>query len=249
MMLQQIRRCEDAWREMSSEKRRFSDNLERWHHHTLPDRYDCNAFIPNGKLTAEDIQLAENYQKEQGLDFLQFFCRQPLDKALMEHFSLEETIVLTMALQNGELSQWKKNPDIEIKDVQTHNIATDIIAFHVEQEKEDFGDSDYPLRQMTSDMSCAKENANYHWICAYEKGELLGICHAFCHNGCVEVDDLVVTVHARRRYIATTMFRYIAEHFEGQLYLHADADGTSRHIYEKMGFVPVDTCWEYRKTW
>ena len=167
----------------------------------------------------------------------------------MKQFALKENIVITMALQNGNPSQWKQNADIVIKDVQTDNIAADIIAFHVEQEQEEFGDNDYPLRQMASDMECVKSNPAYHWICACEKGELLGICHAFCHSGCVEVDDLVVTAKARRRNIATTMLRYIAEHFDGQCYLHADADGMSKAIYEKMGFVPVDTCWEYRKIW
>lgn len=246
-LLNKIHACENSWYAMLGEKKTFNKNMDRWHNDVVSDRYDCNAFIPHGTLTSADIEEAFTYQKERGDDFIQFFCKKPLEKALAEKYQLEENIVITMALQNAEPDSWKRNDSIVIKDVQSHDIAAEILAFHLEQEKEEFGDSDFPLRSMTQDLKATKENPNYHWIAAYLGDEVVGLCHALCHSDCVEVDDLVVASHVRKQYVATTMFCYIAEHFKGQLYLHADEDDTPKEMYAKMGFTTVDTCWEYRR--
>ncbi len=242
--LENIRRCEDYWRELFAEKLPFNDCFDRWYNPNLPDQYTTNAFFPKGAVTAE--ALAEAYAYQRDLGFLQLMCKEPLDRALAEEFQLKENIVLTMALLGGNPDQWQENKTISIADVQEQDISEDIIAFQVAQED---GESDYPLRAITQDMKAAAAYPEYHWLAAYQNGDVAAVCHALCYSGCVEIDDLVVAPAARKQYIATSLLKYIAEHFEGQLYLHADEDDTPRDLYSRLGFEVVDKCWEYRRLW
>ncbi len=242
--LEKIRRCEDRWRELFAVKKPFNDCFDRWYNEDLPDQYTTNAFFPKKTITAETLAAAYAYQRPFG--FLQIMCQKPLDKKLAEEFQLKENVVLTMALTSGEPGNWKNNNSIHIVDVQEQDIAGDIIAFQVAQED---GDSDYPLRAITQDMKAAAAYPEYHWLAAYQNGEVAAICHVLCHSGAVEIDDLVVAPSARKQYIATSMLRYIADNFEGQLYLHADEDDTPRNLYSRLGFEVVDRCWEYRRLW
>ncbi len=246
MNLEKIRRCEDHWRELFAEKRSFNANLDRWYNSNLPDQYTTNAFFPKAEISREDVERAYEYQLEQNLNFLQFMCRQPIKKEIVEEFALEENIVLTMAVEHPDYEQWKTNPNVLIKDVQSDDISKELIRFHIEQED---SNSDYPARSIRQDMDAAAKFPEYHWLAAYLQGEMVAICHALCFADCVEIDDLVVTPKARKQYIATTILRYIAEHFCGTLYLHADEDDTPKNIYKKLGFSVVDRCWEYRRTW
>ena len=98
-------------------------------------------------------------------------------------------------------------------------------------------------------MDAAATYPEYHWLAAYLHGEIAGICHVLSYAGCVEIDDLVVDESFRNQYVATTILKYAAQHFDGIKYLHADAEGTAKQLYEKLGFTQVDLCWEYRKIW
>ena len=246
MDLKQIRLCEDHWRELFAEKRSFNEHLDRWYNPKLPDQYTTNAFFPKVAVSREDVAQAYAYQLKQQPGFLQFMCREPMDQAIAEEFQLKENIVLTMAVDAPDFPQWKNNAALIIKDVQSEDIAGEIMEFHIRNEG---GESDYPARSIRQDMEAAAEYPEYHWLAAYLNEELVAICHALCFAGCVEIDDLFVAPQARGQYVATSMLRYIAEHFSGTLYLHADEDDTPRFLYKKLGFAVVDRCWEYRRTW
>ena len=45
--------------------------------------------------------------------------------------------------------------------------------------------------------------------------------------------------------MATTLLAYIVEMFDEKVYLHADAMDTPKDMYIKMGFHPIDRCYEY----
>ena len=246
MDLEKIRRCEDHWRELFAEKRPFNANLDRWHNQKLTDQYTTNAFFPKKVLCRQDVAEAYAFQQKQTPCFLQIMCRQPMDRSIMQDFALEETVVQTMAVKQPDCSLWKNNPLVIIKDVQIDDIAEELIRFSIEQECRD---SDYFVRAMRQDMDAARQFPEYHWFAAYLNGEIVGICHGLDFAGCVEIDDLVVAPQARKQYVATTLLRHIAENFSGIVYLHADEDDTPKQIYEKMGFIVVDRCWEYRRTW
>ena len=248
-LLESIRRCEDHWRELFAQKRSFNSAMVRWHNPKLTDQYTTNAFCSKTALSRQDVAQAYAYQQEQGLHFLQFMCRQPMDKSTAEAFGLKENLVLTMALLQGDPDDWKQNPDVIIRDIQEEDIAGEIIAFHLEQEMDALLESDYALRQIYQDMDAAKEHPEYHWLAAYKDGKVVAICHALCHSGCVELDDLVVAPDARKQYIATTLFAYAVQKFRGLAYLHADEDDTPKELYQRLGFVTVDRCWEYRRLW
>ncbi len=246
-LVSKIRRCEDHWRELFAKPLCFQNNMIRWHNAAMDDQYTTNAFCSEDEQTWEDVQAAYTEQLNRGLYFLQLMCRKPLRADIVEHFNLREELVLTMALQ-GTADHWRTLDDLVIKDVQQDDIAEEIVAFHLKQEAEALKKSNYAKRQIIQDINAAEKYPEYHWLAAYLEGEMVGLCHVLCYDGCVEIDDLVVDEKARNRYVATTILRYIAEHFDGVKYLHADAEGTSRHLYEKLGFTVVDRCWEYRNT-
>ena len=243
-----IRECEDHWRELFAGKLPFQEGIMRWHNENMNDQYTTNTFFTEQELQREDLQEAESYQREQELFFLQLMCRKPMKPELVQEFSLREELVLTMKLQDVS-SCWKENAKVLIKDVQKEAIEKDIISFHLRQEAEALKQSDYAKRQILQDMDAAKKHPEYHWLAAYLEDKVVGICHVLCYSDCVEIDDLVVDEAFRKQYIATTILKYAAENFEGIKYLHADAEGTAKQMYEKLGFVTVDYCWEYRKKW
>ncbi len=245
---EKIRSCEDHWRELFAQKNLFLEGVFRWHNETMNDQYTTNTFFSDRAFNYDDVQKAETYQLENNLHFLQLMCREPLASELVQAFALNEELVLTMALQ-GSSEHWKYNDSVRIKDVQYDNISDDLIAFHLKQESEALKKSDYAKRQILQDMKAAEKHPEYHWLAAYQNEKIVGICHALTYQDCVEIDDLVVDEAARNQYVATTILKYIAEHFEGIKYLHADAEGTAKQLYEKLGFVVVDHCWEYRKIW
>ena len=80
-------------------------------------------------------------------------------------------------------------------------------------------------------------------------GKVVGACYAFAKCGYVVMDSLIVNEEARKQYVATTLMKYIAEHFEEQMFLHADADDSPKDMYAKMGFEVVDSLFEYCKIW
>lgn len=246
--VQAIRCCEDRWRELFAVRQPFRDGIIRWNNKNLCDQYTTNTFFSEQELCRDDVQAAERYQKEHDLSFLQLMCRKPLKAELVQEFSLKEELVLTMQLK-GESCHWKENALVQIKDVQYDDIEQELINFHLQQEAEALKQSDYAKRQILQDMEAAKKHPEYHWLAAYLHGEIAGICHVLSCAGCVEIDDLVVDESFRNQYVATTILKYAAEHFDGIKYLHADADGTSKQLYEKLGFTQVDLCWEYRKVW
>ena len=246
-LILRIRSCEDHWRELFAVSLQFNERMVRWNNESMSDQYTTNAFCSDVELTLADVQAAYDEQQSRGLHFLQLMCRKPLSAEIAERFSLREELVLTMAY-DGCAEVWNSHPNLLIKDVQQDDIADAIIAFHLKQEAEALKKSDYAKRQILQDLAAAKKHPEYHWLAAYLDGEMVGLCHVLCHANCVEIDDLVVDEAARKQYVATTILKYIVENFEGSKYLHADAEGSSRTIYENLGFVIIDRCWEYRNT-
>ena len=246
--VREIRCCEDRWRELFALRLPFRENIVRWYNPTLEDQYTTNTFFSDTEMSREDIQAAEAYQCEKGLKFLQLMCRGPLSTEMVKEFALKEELVLTMMLEKNS-EDWKKNPMVQIKDVQYDDIEQDLIDFHLRQEAENLKESDYAKRQILQDMAAAKKFPEYHWLAAYIDNRIVGICHVLCYAGCVEIDDLVVDEEARKQYVATTLLKYAAVHFDGIKYLHADAYSSTKDIYKRLGFREIDRCWEYRKTW
>lgn len=53
----------------------------------------------------------------------------------------------------------------------------------------------------------------------------------------------------RKQYIATTLMKYVAENFDGLIYVHAAINRTPKDMYAKMGFEIVETSYEYFMEW
>ena len=140
---------------------------------------------------------------------------------------------------------WKENGEIEIRDIQTSDISSDLLD--VSSVPVPYQEAAYRNMQMV--LQCAKEDPNYHWLCAYQNGVRTGSVYALYHQGFVEMDDLWVEPEYRNRYIATTLMKYIVKTFGGTLYLHADASATPKDMYARMGFETVETVYDYYLEW
>ena len=226
-------------------KESFSVNLTRWYSDIRPDQVNNNFFEPISDICINDIQTAIDEQKRRGLNYVLIRMNQPMNQQCLENFNFEEDILLVMAMTNDQSHRWKINDAIIIRDIQSSDISADLLD--VSSVPEQY--KDVALRNMKLVLEVAETHPEYHWLCAYKDGVHVGNVYALEHKGYVEVDDLWIDENYRHQYIGTTLMRYIADHTDGILYLHADASATPKDMYAKMGFETVETIYEYYLEW
>ena len=274
-----IRKAEQSFKQQFSQKRPFSEHLEKWQDDDLYDMYDHNQFAPlvddpvnahdvkldNGKKdmlesvasqnmqtgpTDKELEQAIAYQRQLGRGFLKLDTREKLDEALTERFSLEECCTATMLLRN-------KQKNIEAwkcnPDVVIHDSASsDVLADLLQIDIETFASDygeDFIRRRDARYVKKAMETPGFHYYVAYLDRKPVGSCYACAIDGYVVMDALVVREAFRKRYVATTLMKHIASQFKEEMFLHADADDTPKEMYRKMGFETVDELYEYLKMW
>ena len=96
-----IRKAEQSFKQLFSQKRAFSEHMEKWQDDDLYDMYDHNQFVPLlDDPTGKELEQAIAYQRQLGRGFLKIDTREKLDEALIKCFSLEECCTETMLLRN-----------------------------------------------------------------------------------------------------------------------------------------------------
>lgn len=226
-------------------KERFNDKLYRWYSEVRPDHYNSNFFKPISGLTANDVQAAVDFQKKRGIHEVMFSTNTPVDPQCFSGFECVEYSAYVMAMLVDHSYLWQTNDSIEIRDIQSSDISADILD--VSEIPEHHREAAYRNMKMVLDV--AKTRPEYHWLCAYKDGKRVGNVYALEHNGFVEMDDLWVSEEYRHQRIATTLMKYIADHTDGIIYLHATANATPKDMYAKMGFEIVETVYEYYLEW
>lgn len=96
-------------------------------------------------------------------------------------------------------------------------------------------------------LEMSNKHDEFHYFGAYIGDRIAGACYVFFSDGCACIDGLVVNEDYRKKYVATTLLAYIAEHFNEMIFLHADANDTTKTMYERMGFETVESVYEYLK--
>lgn len=244
-MLEKIHSCGDYERALFGARRvPFNKAMDRWHSDLRPYQQNNNFFAAKGPLTEADIRTAVELQKSRGLNYLMLRTREPLPQELAAEFGVETEQTLVMALA-GDWEGWKENPDLEIRDIQTHDIRRELL------DVSDVPEAYQPQarQNMLLVLEVAGDHPEYHWLVGYVNGQKAGSVYCLSSCGCVEMDDLWVEEEFRNRYIATTLMKHIARTQPGILYLHADASRTPKDMYKKMGFETVETTWEYYLEW
>lgn len=226
-------------------KERFSDNLYRWYSELRPDHYNSNFFLPLGALTRRDVDAAVAFQKGRGFREVMIRTTEPAAPKLLEGYSFTEYRAYVMAMLSDRSKKWRTNGDIEIRDIQTHDIRADILDVSDVPEKH----REAVRRNMEMVLEVAKTHPEYHWLCACKDGKRTGMAYALEHQGFVEMDDLWVEEAYRNQRVATTIMKHIVENTDGIVYLHAAANGTPKDMYAKMGFEIVETVYEYYLEW
>lgn len=226
-------------------KERFSENLYRWYSEVRPDHYNSNFFAPISDLTPQDVRSAVAFQRKQGLNEVMFSTNRPVDPECMDGIACVEYSAHIMAMPVDRSHQWQTNESIEIRDIQSSDISADVLDVSDVPEKH----REAAYRDMKMVLEVAKSHPEYHWLCAYKDGKRVGTAYAVEHNGFVEMDDLWVAEDHRHQRIATTIMKYIADHTDGIIYLHATAAATPKDMYAKMGFEVVETVYEYYLEW
>lgn len=247
IILTRMRKNESAFDLLFSEEYRFSEHLYKQSDTALPDMYHHNAFITDGIPTEEELVAAENFQKENGHTFFLIKSQEPLPPAIIKQFGLEEDITDTMLLQEGYFENWKYNPSVTVKDMKDSDIANDILKTELKNYGTAYGE-DFVKRKMHRYLETSKKHDGFHYFGAYINETIAGACYAFCMANCVCIDGLIVNEEFRKQYVATTLLYYIAEHFDGIIFLHADANDRPKIMYERMGFTVVDKIYEYNYT-
>ena len=246
-----IRKAERSFKQLFSQKRVFSEHMEKWQDDDLYDMYDHNQFVPLlDDPTDKELEQAIAYQHQLGRGFLKIDTREKLDEALTERFSLEKCCTETMLLQNKQknIEAWKCNPDVIIHDSASSDVLADLLQIDIETFASDYGE-DFIRRRDARYVKKAMETQGFHYYVAYLDGKVAGSCYAYAIDGYVVMDALVVREAFRKRYVATTLMKHIASQFKEEMFLHADADDTPKEMYRKMGFETVDELYEYLKMW
>lgn len=246
-----VRKAEQSFKQLFSQKRAFSEHLEKWQDDDLYDMYDHNQFVPLlDDPTDKELEQAIAYQHQLGRGFLKLDTREKLDEALTERFSLEECCTETMLLRNKQknIEAWKCNPDVIIYDSASGDVLADLLKIDIETFASDYGE-DFIRRRDARYVKKAMEIPGFHYYVAYLDGKPAGACYAYAIDGYVVMDALVVREAFRKRYVATTLMKHIASQFKEEMFLHADADDTPKEMYRKMGFETVDELYEYLKMW
>lgn len=249
--ISRIRKAERSFKQLFSQKRVFSEHMEKWQDDDLYDMYDHNQFVPLlDDPTDKELEKAVAYQRQLGRGFLKLDTREKLDEALTERFSLEECCTETMLLRNKQknIKAWKCNPDVIIHDSASSHVLADLLQIDIETFASDYGE-DFIRRRDARYVKKAMETQGFHYYVAYLDGKVAGSCYACAIDGYVVMDALVVREAFRKRYVATTLMKHIASQFKEEMFLHADADDTPKEMYRKMGFETVDELYEYLKMW
>ena len=246
-----VRKAEQSFKQLFSQKRAFSEHMEKWQDDDLYDMYDHNQFAPLvDDPTDKELEQAIAYQHQLGRGFLKLDTREKLDEALIKCFSLEECCTETMLLRNKKenMARWKDNPDVIIYDSASGDVLADLLKIDIETFASDYGE-DFIRRRDARYVKKAMETQGFHYYVAYLYGKPAGACYAYAIDGYVVMDALVVREAFRKRYVATTLMKHIASQFKEEMFLHADADDTPKEMYRKMGFETVDELYEYLKMW
>lgn len=249
--ISRIRKAERSFKMLFSQKRAFSQHMEKWQDDDLYDMYDHNQFVPLlDDPTDKELEQAIAYQRQLGRGFLKLDTREKLDEALIERFSLEECCTETMLLRNKQknIEAWKCNPDVIIHDSASSDVLADLLQIDIETFASDYGE-DFIRRRDARYVKKAMETQGFHYYVAYLDRKPAGSCYACAIDGYVVMDALVVREAFRKRYVATTLMKHIASQFKEEMFLHADADDTPKEMYRKMGFETVDELYEYLKMW
>ena len=249
--ISRIRKAEQSFKQLFSQKRAFSEHLEKWQDDELYDMYDHNQFVSlSDKINQCDFEQAIAYQRQLGRGFLKLDTREKLDEALIERFSLDECCTETMLLRNKKenIEAWKCNPDVVIYDSASNGVLSDLLSIEIETFASDYGE-DFIRRRDARYVKKAMETLGFHYYVAYLEGKPAGSCYAYAAGGYVVLDALVVRESFRKRYVATTLMKHIASQFKEDMFLHADSDDTPKEMYEKMEFETVDRLYEYVKMW
>ncbi len=248
----EIRASEDSFKALFSKKIIMSDSLIKWQDETLPDMYDHNSFVAQGgsaQVTTAKIDEMIKYQRNLGADFMKLELREdfPLEmrEELKESRGIDGGETYTMYLPSKEISKWKTNPDVVIKDIQTDDIRFDIMEIERENYVKNYGE-DFLVRKVNRYLDTAAKTHSLHYLGAFLDGKIAGACYCFeGSDGYVQTDNLIVNESVRNRYVATTLLYYGAKNFAGTMYLHADADDIPKDMYKKMGFEVIDSLFEY----
>lgn len=246
-----VRKAEQSFKQLFSQKRAFSEHLEKWQDDDLYDMYDHNQFAPLvDDPTDKELEQAIAYQHQLGRGFLKIDTREKLDEVLIKRFSLEECCTETMLLRNKKenMARWKDNPDVIIYDSASGDVLADLLKIDIETFASDYGE-DFIRRRDARYVKKAMKIPGFHYYVAYLYGKPAGACYAYAIDGYVVMDALVVREAFRKRYVATTLMKHIASQFKEEMFLHADADDTPKEMYRKMGFETVDELYEYLKMW
>ncbi len=245
-ILDQIRKNEAAFDLIFSEEYRFSEHLYKQSDAKLPDMYHHNAFITDGIPTEEELTAAERLQKENGQKFFLIKSKEPLPSVLIRQFGLEEDITDTMLLQEHYFEKWKCNPSVIVIDRKDSDIENDILSTELKNYGSAYG-VDFVKRKMRRYLEMSEKYDGFHYFGAYIDDIIAGACYAFCTENVICIDGLVVNKEFRKQYVATTLLSHIVKTLGDKIFLHADANDTPKHIYERMGFHTIESMYEYLK--
>lgn len=223
-------------------------NIIRFRDDQLKDMYDHNyAYIKN---PIDQIKLKDIIENEISLRILEKsnFCN------IVLNFDISRPIFSTLDFNpkistNGyytfdiaKISKLNYLQECTIKKVINQKMLEDILFCNLKYEEETLG-KDFSTRKTYRLGKVYLSDKNLDSYICYHKGDIIGKCDLFIHNGVAKIEDFLVIPSYQRKGYGTSILKALIdisiENKAHTIYLLADEYDTAKEMYEKISFEKI----------
>lgn len=240
----QISECEIAYSKCFSDTNE-NDSIIRFRDSQLQDMYYHNFTYLKMQADISNFPQFINQEIEQRLSENADFC------LLKFNFTLDNTILSTLKYnaeisRNGfysfDISQINKlNSVLDCVVERVHNtkMIDDILYCDLQLDEATLG-KDFCTRRCYRRSKVYLADSGVDSFVCYYRGNIVGNCDMFIHNGVAKIEDFtVISTHQRKGY-GTTILKALIDIALNKnchtIYLVTDEDDTAKDMYRKLGF-------------
>ena len=221
------------------------DNIIRFSDNQLKDMYYHNYTYVKREM--EDSELKEIIEDEILLRLFEKskFCNIILDyvvnKSLISSLKYNAEIS-KMGYYSFDISYFSRLNYISecaIKKVINEEMLNDVLFCDLKHDEENLGKDFCTRRCYRRGKVYVSEKGVNSYVC-YHKGNIIGNCDLFTHNGVAKIEDFAVIPPYQRMGYGTTILKYLIDIAIKErchtIYLVTDEEDTAKEMYKKLGF-------------
>lgn len=221
------------------------EELIRFRDNKLKDMYYHNyTYI---KKTLSDGELKEiieqeiDFRKKEKSGFCNILLSPNMERNSIENLKLQYHVSINgcYSFDISKFSELKSVEDCRVSKVIDKEMIDHILYCDLKHDEERLG-KDFCTRRCyrRGEIYFSDKGVN-SYIC-YHKGEIVGNCDLFIHNGVAKIEDFAVIPMQQHKGYGTTILKHLIDVSIKEkchtIYLYTDEDDTAKEMYEKSGF-------------